>query len=274
MVREKAFGRWTLLSVAVAAGLGVPSAFAQDPQADGVNVEELTVTGTRIRRSDYTSPTPDDHRRRRVPARPRPGQRRRSADAEPDQRVAVPGGDHRQRLVLRRHHDGEPARLEPVLRHAHVDARRFDAPRARRTRAAASISNFIPSVIIDRMETVTGGASASYGSDAVTGVVNILLDKDFTGLKLETRLRRERRRRRRQPRFRARGGQGALRRPRPRRRRLRVPGPEQHRQLLHGARLVPRRPEHLRQLDDRDRDDQRADRVRADHRRASRTASS
>ncbi len=46
--------------------------------------------------------------------------------------------------------------------------------------------NFIPSVIIDRMETVTGGASASYGSDAVTGVVNVMLDKDFTGLKLES----------------------------------------------------------------------------------------
>src|SRR5690606_26980909 len=45
--------------------------------------------------------------------------------------------------------------------------------------------NFIPSVIIERMETVTGGASASYGSDAVTGVVNILLDKDMTGLRLE-----------------------------------------------------------------------------------------
>ena len=45
--------------------------------------------------------------------------------------------------------------------------------------------NAIPGVLIDRMEVVTGGASATYGSDAVTGVVNILLDKDLQGLKLD-----------------------------------------------------------------------------------------
>jgi iron complex outermembrane receptor protein len=45
--------------------------------------------------------------------------------------------------------------------------------------------NAIPGVLIDRMEVVTGGASATYGSDAVTGVVNILLDKDLQGIKLD-----------------------------------------------------------------------------------------
>lgn len=45
--------------------------------------------------------------------------------------------------------------------------------------------NVIPSVLIDRVETVTGGASAAYGSDAVAGVVNIILDQRFTGLKAE-----------------------------------------------------------------------------------------
>jgi len=45
--------------------------------------------------------------------------------------------------------------------------------------------NAVPSILIDRMEIVTGGASATYGSDAVTGVVNILLDKDLEGIKLD-----------------------------------------------------------------------------------------
>lgn len=45
--------------------------------------------------------------------------------------------------------------------------------------------NVIPSAIIDRVETVTGGASAAYGSDAIAGVVNVILDEDFTGLKGE-----------------------------------------------------------------------------------------
>lgn len=45
--------------------------------------------------------------------------------------------------------------------------------------------NVIPSVLIERVETVTGGASAAYGSDAVAGVVNIILDQQFTGFKGE-----------------------------------------------------------------------------------------
>lgn len=40
-----------------------------------------------------------------------------------------------------------------------------------------------PRSLIERIEVVTGGASASYGSDAVSGVVNVILDKDFTGLR-------------------------------------------------------------------------------------------
>jgi iron complex outermembrane receptor protein len=41
----------------------------------------------------------------------------------------------------------------------------------------------IPQGLIKRVETVTGGASAAYGSDAVAGVVNFVLDTKFEGLK-------------------------------------------------------------------------------------------
>jgi iron complex outermembrane receptor protein len=40
-----------------------------------------------------------------------------------------------------------------------------------------------PRSLVERVEVVTGGASASYGSDAVSGVVNVILDRDFTGLR-------------------------------------------------------------------------------------------
>src|SRR5690606_1597267 len=40
-----------------------------------------------------------------------------------------------------------------------------------------------PNGLIERIEVVTGGASAAYGSDALSGVVNFVLDRDFTGLK-------------------------------------------------------------------------------------------
>ncbi len=41
----------------------------------------------------------------------------------------------------------------------------------------------IPAALIQRIEIVTGGASAAYGSDAVSGVVNISLDNNFNGLR-------------------------------------------------------------------------------------------
>jgi len=41
----------------------------------------------------------------------------------------------------------------------------------------------IPSALVQRVDIVTGGASAAYGSDAVAGVVNFILDNRFAGLK-------------------------------------------------------------------------------------------
>lgn len=46
-------------------------------------------------------------------------------------------------------------------------------------------TNNFPQALIARVETVTGGASAVYGSDAVAGVVNFVLDRKFTGFKGE-----------------------------------------------------------------------------------------
>lgn len=43
--------------------------------------------------------------------------------------------------------------------------------------------NNIPQALISRVDVVTGGASAAYGSNAVSGVVNFILDKKFTGVK-------------------------------------------------------------------------------------------
>jgi outer membrane receptor protein involved in Fe transport len=42
-----------------------------------------------------------------------------------------------------------------------------------------------PSQLVKRVDVVTGGASALYGSDALAGVVNFILDKKFTGFKFE-----------------------------------------------------------------------------------------
>jgi iron complex outermembrane receptor protein len=46
--------------------------------------------------------------------------------------------------------------------------------------------NMIPVAAIERIEVLTGGASAIYGSDAVGGVVNIILKKDYNGWEVDT----------------------------------------------------------------------------------------
>jgi iron complex outermembrane receptor protein len=45
--------------------------------------------------------------------------------------------------------------------------------------------NIVPSIMIKRVDVVTGGASAAYGSDAVAGVLNVLLDNKFEGAKIQ-----------------------------------------------------------------------------------------
>ncbi|HYD44159.1 MAG TPA: TonB-dependent receptor [Phenylobacterium sp.] len=45
--------------------------------------------------------------------------------------------------------------------------------------------NILPGSLVSRVDVVTGGASAAYGSDAVSGVVNFILDTRFQGVKGE-----------------------------------------------------------------------------------------
>ena len=60
-----------------------------------------------------------------------------------------------------------------------VDGRRF----APSTREGSVDLNLVPSNLVSRIEVVTGGASAAYGSDAIAGAVNVIVDKRFEGIK-------------------------------------------------------------------------------------------
>ncbi|MGB5132729.1 MAG: TonB-dependent receptor plug domain-containing protein, partial [Steroidobacteraceae bacterium] len=62
-----------------------------------------------------------------------------------------------------------------------IDGRRM--PYGTVTNSAANI-NSIPTQMIERVEVLTGGASAVYGSDAVAGVVNFIMKKDFEGVEV------------------------------------------------------------------------------------------
>ncbi|MEM6583656.1 MAG: TonB-dependent receptor [Pseudomonadota bacterium] len=45
--------------------------------------------------------------------------------------------------------------------------------------------NFIPMQLVERVEVLTGGASSTYGSDAIAGVINFIMMDDFEGVKLD-----------------------------------------------------------------------------------------
>jgi len=60
-----------------------------------------------------------------------------------------------------------------------LDGRRVVAS----TRKGTLDINLLPASLVKSVDVVTGGASAAYGSDAVSGVVNFILDTNFTGLK-------------------------------------------------------------------------------------------
>ncbi|RHW16851.1 hypothetical protein D1610_14155 [Sphingomonas gilva] len=60
----------------------------------------------------------------------------------------------------------------------------FDGRRVTPAIAGGQVDvNMLPNLLVKRVDIVTGGASAAYGSDAVAGVVNYILDRDFVGLK-------------------------------------------------------------------------------------------
>ena len=62
----------------------------------------------------------------------------------------------------------------------------FDGQRVAPTTIAGIVdADIIPQMLIQRVEVVTGGTSAVYGSDAIVGVVNFIPDKNFNGLKLQ-----------------------------------------------------------------------------------------
>jgi outer membrane receptor protein involved in Fe transport len=46
-------------------------------------------------------------------------------------------------------------------------------------------TNTIPTSLVDRVEVITGGAATAYGADAVAGVVNFIMKKNFTGFELD-----------------------------------------------------------------------------------------
>lgn len=161
-------GRLMATSVLGVALLASP-AFAQD------EVEELVVTGSRIARPDLTSVSPlatvgsADLQARGVVNTE--NLLNTLPQAAPGVTGTVNNGNGGVATVNLR---GLGSNRTLVL----VDGRR-QIP----TTSTGTVDiNLIPPAMIDRIDVVTGGASAVYGSDAIAGVVNFILKRDFEGL--------------------------------------------------------------------------------------------
>ena len=58
--------------------------------------------------------------------------------------------------------------------------------------ASAADINFIPGQLVERVEVLTGGASSTYGADAVAGVVNFIMKDDFEGVQIDAQFSQNR----------------------------------------------------------------------------------
>lgn len=163
-----------------------PAGASATPAPDEAqSVTTVEVTATRVERSGYTAPTPTttigsqllqdegvtnvSQALDQLPAF--------KADTGPTTsgiRSLIPGANYADLYGL-----GAIRTL--VL----VDGQRFVPQVATALDSYQVDLNQIPSILVDRIDVVTGGASAQWGSDAVGGVVNVILKKDFTGFLAE-----------------------------------------------------------------------------------------
>jgi outer membrane receptor protein involved in Fe transport len=69
-----------------------------------------------------------------------------------------------------------------------IDGRRLGPGDPQDANGAAADVNFIPAALVSGVDVLTGGASAVYGSDAIAGVVNFHMMRDFEGVQITTTL--------------------------------------------------------------------------------------
>ena len=174
--------------VLAAAGLASGAVLAQQAGQTGVALEEIVITGSRIANPNATSSSPilavtgDSLKTQGVVDTGDlvdylPQQITTGADlSNSSNPLAQPGGVTTVNL----------RGLGPQRTLVLVDGRRLGVgdPNTGNPNPSADI-NQIPAALIERIDVVTGGASAVYGSDAIAGVVNFVMRRDFEGVQVD-----------------------------------------------------------------------------------------
>src|SRR5690554_2884344 len=178
-----------LLAASVASALGISGAFVAPAHAqDGQNalLEEVVVTGSRIVRRDYQSNSPivtvdkeafEQQTGLNVEAYlnqlPQYNPAASPVTSQGDVQITPVNSVDIASISLR----GFGPNRSLVL----VDGKRQVPINA----LMVTDVNSVPSALIARVETITGGASAVYGADAVGGVTNFILRNDFEGFDID-----------------------------------------------------------------------------------------
>jgi iron complex outermembrane receptor protein len=174
--------RKRLLATSVLCGALLPAvgAFAQTaPAAETAQVEEIVVTGSRIARPDLVSSSPvasvGEKELQQSGVVNTENLLNTLPQAVPGVTSTVNNGNNGYATVNLR---GLNAVRTLVL----VDGKRQTPT----TQDGVVDINLIPPALIKRIEVLSGGGSAVYGSDAIAGVVNFILKTDFEGLEFST----------------------------------------------------------------------------------------
>jgi outer membrane receptor protein involved in Fe transport len=180
--------RWLFVAL-VACGVAAP-VFAQEQttavpklataSSKSDALEEVVVTGSRIHQSGYTQPTPVTMVTAEQLQQSNPGGVSQALNQLP-QFVGSISPNQTPTPTL-----GQQVGNYLNLRDVGINRTLIlvDGTRVPPTTATGQVDvDVIPEMLVSRVDVVTGGVSAVYGSDAVTGVVNYILDKKFTGVK-------------------------------------------------------------------------------------------
>jgi iron complex outermembrane receptor protein len=178
MIRERKLARAVRMICVSGLAIALPAAYAQEISAEPI--QKVQITGSRISSPNAESPSPL--------------QILSSAD------IAASGAVNLQDLLQKNPTMGTPTLsrtnsnfltsgggVSTVNLRNLGDSRTLVLVNGRRFVSGvpgdtAVDLNTIPIDFIERVELLTGGASATYGSDAVAGVVNIILKRNFNGL--------------------------------------------------------------------------------------------
>jgi iron complex outermembrane receptor protein len=174
-----------LASASIFALLVMPANFADAAEGNSAAIDEVVVTGTRVVRDGYTAPTPlsvlsaSEINGMALPnvvdAVNRLPQFSSTSKPSNESTDDIAGGI--SNLNLRG--------LQPNRTLVLLDGKRLVGSTIAgfHNNGGAVDINVMPNNLISRVDVVTGGASAAYGSDALTGVVNFILDKEFIGVR-------------------------------------------------------------------------------------------